>query len=120
MRIKRTGATKILNSKSEYSRCKIPRLVAEDTEVEKNLGDMEEELEDEVFWEMETEIMNPREARRKARKEKVKDLLNWGQEEDSLTKDELDTVEALMGMLENKQVDKMMYKILRAVVDNVV
>ena len=120
MRIRRTGATKILNSKSEYSRCKIPRLVAEDTEVETNLGDMEEGLEDEVFWEMETEIMNPREARRKARKEKVKDLLNWGQEEDSLTKDELDTVEALMGMLENKQVDKMMYKILREVVDNVV
>ena len=120
VRIRRTGATKILNSKSEYSRCKIPRLIAEDTEVETNLGDMVEELEDEVFWEMEEEKTNPKEMRRKARKERLKDLLNWGQEEESLTREELDTVEALIGMLENKQADEMVYEMLGEVVDDVV
>ena len=39
VRIERTGATRILNSKAEYSRSSLPRIRSVDTEVETTLGD---------------------------------------------------------------------------------
>ena len=78
VRIIRTGADKILNSKAVFSRSRIPRIVAMDTVVEENLGDcmrdMEGELVDDEVFEGE-KAENPRLRRR----EKLRDLVRWGE-----------------------------------------
>ena len=108
MRITRTGASKILNSKAEYSRCELPRLVAAKAEEEINLGDRQEEMEDEVFEKEDgTEINNlsEKEMRRRRRKEKLKDLINWGIP-DELEIEAGETVEALIDLLEDEEVER--------------
>ena len=40
VRISRTGGERILNSKGEFNRCEIPRIIAVDTREEPNLGDL--------------------------------------------------------------------------------
>ena len=52
VRIERSGAERILNSKSMYSRSRIPRLVVVDQVEDDNLGDKEcsmDNLDDDVF-----------------------------------------------------------------------
>ena len=53
VRIDRTGAARILNSKAAYCRSKVPRIIALDQEEEIPLGDKEEliELTDDVYEE---------------------------------------------------------------------
>ena len=48
MRIQRTEAIRILNSKAVYSRARILRLVSVDTTEEETLGDTDELLAEEV------------------------------------------------------------------------
>ena len=50
VRILRTGAEQILNSKSENNRCKIPRIIAKDGREEMTLGDKEQQDEN-TIWE---------------------------------------------------------------------
>ena len=45
MRILRTGAEQVLNSKSENNRCKIPRIIAKDDKEILSLGDSEQQIE---------------------------------------------------------------------------
>ena len=61
VRILRTGAEQVLNSKSENNRCKIPRIVAKDDKEVLSLGDTEQQTEVDM-WEVQREA---REERRK-------------------------------------------------------
>ena len=74
VKVQRVGATKILKSKSEYSRCKIPRLVAAETKEEVNVGDRgdqaTDEIEYEVFEGQVVEKLTEKERKRRIRKEK--------------------------------------------------
>ena len=49
--ILRTGSEQILNSKSVYSRCKLPGIVANDGKEEVTLGDTEEDAKFNNFLE---------------------------------------------------------------------
>ena len=118
VRIERTGATRILNSKAEYSsRSTLPRIRSIDTEVEVTLGDsgelaVDDEAEtgeDEVF---ETEANHEfiltgknhekSEARRR-RKERMVDLLDWGNEYVGQTDEETDNLLDLVVMFLEKE-----------------
>ena len=84
VRISRTGSERILNSKGMYNRCELPRIVAKDTREILSLGDSEgrediEEYEDEGFEE-ETRMMT-KETKRKLKKQRMRDNLQWGVEE---------------------------------------
>merc|ERR1711888_426874 len=67
VRILRTGAERILNSKGEFNRCSLPRITAEDTKEEETLGDMEGREEQEVQGTTETA---PGMSKRMLRREK--------------------------------------------------
>ena len=56
VQIQITCAEKILNSKAEYLRSRIPRITAAEEPEELNLGDKEELMDDEVFEEPEGEV----------------------------------------------------------------
>ena len=84
----RTGATKILNSKGELSRCSLPRIIPVDSREEENLGDRQGPMEDEerveIYEEDEGRFIltgnNLEKSRsRKHRREGLKDLIRWGE-----------------------------------------
>ena len=74
MRIARTGAGTILNSKSVYNRNPLPRIVAQGTTEPTNLGDMVEGGSENV----EDEPIQLKKSRKQVRQESYRDLLNWG------------------------------------------
>ena len=120
VRISRTGSEKILNSKGEYNRCKLPRIIAVDTREVENLGDTvgnpqkDEEIIDEVFV-AETEISKA-EVKRLKRKESLRDLVMWGQvaedimdditeeDEDILSSGDEETISILQQLIEEREV----------------
>ena len=77
VRILKTGAKRILNSKGMLNRCSLPRIIAQDAIEEVNLGDMglteSVEVEPDQIVE-ETEGTTRRMSRREIRLEKMKDL----------------------------------------------
>ena len=78
VRIERTGAKQILNSKSMFSRNPLPRIIAKDSAEPTNLGD---QLEAEPRNQEEQEPV-ARMSKRALRLESLKDKLNWGQQEE--------------------------------------
>ena len=84
VRINRTGAEKILNSKTIFNRSGIPKIVCSEFKEVQNLGDREEmPTEPELIEEESPEVILTGEAlakseRRKKKKEASRDLLNWG------------------------------------------
>lgn len=114
VRIDMCGAERILNSKSVFSRCMVPRLVAVDTVEEPTLGDKKvtmEELDDDVFEEEETRIpfMTGDKLRksedRKKRKEKRIDTLRWGISDQENAEDEveIDLINILTTMFQEEE-----------------
>ena len=81
VRIWRTGAEQILNSKSVYSRCEVPRIVAKDGREEVTLGDTEQQVDPARKEEMEAAKVD----RRKKKLDRLKDLLEWGKVEEEAT-----------------------------------
>ena len=75
VRIARTGANRILNSKSVYNRSTLPRIVAQDVREEVNLGDM---VGNAVY--VIPEVVEPERklTKKQLRLERYKDCLNWG------------------------------------------
>ena len=97
VRISTTGATKILNSKMEYSRSRLQKIISIDFQEEASLGDSdksagsetnetENDGEDDVFKDEMDEIESvmltvtklAKSEARKARKGKMFDLIRWG------------------------------------------
>ena len=82
VRIERTGAHKILNSKAVYSRSRLPRIVAVDTKEEETIGDTGKTIEETrgggQFEFILTGKALERNQRRQRKKEKLRDNLNWG------------------------------------------
>ena len=85
VRISRTGATKLLNSKAVYSRSVVPRLSVDKVE-EDNLGDTDRNMEeDDVFEEgvedqetiLTAKKLDKTVARQK-KKEEMMDMIGWG------------------------------------------
>ena len=82
VRISRTGGEKILNSKGEYNRCELPRIVAADSRVIPSLGDTpaaDETGIDEQEVQVAQERIKEKRLKKEARKEKLRDLLRWGE-----------------------------------------
>ena len=112
VRIARTGATRLLNSKAVYSRCPLPRLSIDKEEVEENLGDvqktMEDDDDDEVFEDESVERMIMTGSRlektmaRQKKRNKTRDLLCWGEweaEDQVGDQEERETWDDLLGFL---------------------
>merc|ERR1711888_396274 len=82
VRIERTGAQKVLNSKAGYNRARLPRIVAEYTKEEETIGDTGKTIE-ETRGGGQFEFILTRKAleknqRRQRKKELMRDSLNWG------------------------------------------
>lgn len=91
IRIERTGAERILNSKGMFNRSKMVRIVARDTEEETTLGDrLEQDMEEAVDM---TEVATPKMSKKALRLARMKDTLNWGQNKASESVED-DNVEA--------------------------
>ena len=75
VRIVKTGAGQILNSKTMYNRSSLPRIVAQDRKEPMNLGDMvgQEEVYERPEKEPEEKL-----TKKQLRLEAYKDKLNWG------------------------------------------
>ena len=82
VRIERTGAQKILNSKAGYNRARLPRIVAEDTKEEETIGDTGKTIEETKgggqFEFILTGKALEKNQRRQRKKELMRDSLNWG------------------------------------------
>ena len=82
VRIERTGAQKILNSKAGYNRARLPRIVAEDTKEEETIGDTGKTIEETrgggQFEFILTGKALEKNQRRQRKKELMRDSLNWG------------------------------------------
>ena len=86
VRISRTGATSLLNSKAVYSRSLLPRLRIDKNPVEENLGDVDKTMkeDDNVFEEQEeqgkilTGSMLEKAVTRQKKKAKMRDTIGWG------------------------------------------
>ena len=74
VRIARTGASTILNSKSVYNRNPLPRIIARDVVEPTNLGDMV----DQEGRESNQELEPVPKMKKQMRQESYRDLLNWG------------------------------------------
>ena len=74
--IVRTGAKQILNYKSMYNRCSLPRIVAKEAVDETTLGDMTDEVVAILRKDKEPEMVVM--TRRMQRIESLKDKKNWG------------------------------------------
>ena len=73
VRIMRTGAEQILYCKNVFSRCKVPRIIANDGREEQTLGETEG---DNGIAKEDLEVA--RADRRKKKMDRLKDLLEWG------------------------------------------
>merc|ERR1712082_312626 len=124
VRIERTGAHKILNTKGVYNRSSIPKLVALDSKEEKTIGDTGKTIKETRGGGQSEYILTgialEKNQRKQRRKEKLKDNINWGRKpkhapentptEDSGEEDEeeiLDPVkclEMLLTVLEEKDI----------------
>ena len=78
VRIARTGGEKILNSRGEYNRCKLPRIIALDDQEVRNLGDMEPGEEQAELREGDKSEDVLKDQKRSKKKEKFRDLMRWG------------------------------------------
>ena len=82
VRIERTGAHKILNTKGVYNRSSIPKLVALDSKEEKTIGDTGKTIEETRGGGQSEYILTgialEKNQRKQRRKEKLKDNINWG------------------------------------------
>ena len=83
VRIARTGAGKILNSKGEYNRCELPRIISVDTREIPTLGDSENlgENEDQETASQGMVEVTVKEDKKKRKKDRLRDLLRWGEEQ---------------------------------------
>ena len=82
VRIERTGAHKILNTKGVYNRSSLPKLVAVDSKEEETIGDTGKTIVETRGGGQEEYILTGRalekSQRRQRRKDKGRDTLNWG------------------------------------------
>ena len=78
VRIARTGASNILNSKSVYNRNPLPRIVAKDVVEPTNLGDMMPECGGSEPSNGDGEDEPVQKSRKQLRRESYRDLMNWG------------------------------------------
>ena len=81
VRIARTGAEKILNCKGEFNRCQLPRMIAVDTRDLPTLGETEGTVGAQEGQEGAHNLgsIQSREEKKRLRKDKLKDLLRWGE-----------------------------------------
>ena len=81
VRIERTGAKRILNSKSVYSRSRLPRIVTEDIQ-EETIGDSGKTVEETSGGRGEEQSrerpLTDKQIRKMKRKENLCDNLQWG------------------------------------------
>merc|ERR1712030_267814 len=82
VRIERTGAHKLLNTKGVYNRSSLPKLVAVDSKEEETIGDTGKTIVETRGGGQEEYILTGRalekSQRRQRRKDKGRDTLNWG------------------------------------------
>ena len=82
VRIERTGAQRVLNSKAGYNRARLPRIVAEDSKEEETIGDTGKTIEETrgggQFEFILTGKALEKNQRRQRKKELMRDTLNWG------------------------------------------
>ena len=82
VRIERTGAHKILNTKGVYNRSSLPKLVALDSKEEETIGDTGKTIEETRGGGQSEYILTgialEKNQRKLRRKEKLRDNVNWG------------------------------------------
>ena len=81
VRVMRTGAAQILNSKGVYNTCSLPRIVAQDSKETNTLGDMGVTTEEEggEVGDLEpVQALEPKLSRREVRNCQLRDLEEWG------------------------------------------
>ena len=105
VRIERTGAQRILNSKSVYSRSRLPRIVTEDIQ-EETIGDSGKTVEETSGGRGEEQSrerpLTDKQIRKMKRKENLCDNLQWGRRKQpppSLDESE-DMLDALLDVLD--------------------